>query len=565
MNDIRFEKDQDSIVTLILDAQGQSANTMNAAFRSSLRELTKKILEDRQNIKGIILTSAKSTFFAGGDLKDLIKVGPDEADKVYELGQGVKDDLRILETLGVPVVAAINGTALGGGWEIALCCHQRLVLNDPKIRLGLPEVTLGLLPGCGGVVRSVRLLGLEKALPLLLEGKQLSPQQALDAGLIHGLYASQQDLLNAAKSWVLAHPQSQQVFDQKDYRIPGGTPAQPKLAEILPVASAMLVEKTKGCYPAPEAILSSAVESLYVNLDAALKIESRYFAKLATGQVAKNMISSFFFQLNAIKAGQSRPQDVPKQKFQKVAVLGAGMMGAGIAYAAAKAGLQVMLKDTSLATAEKGKLYSAKLLDARLQKGQITTAEREAFLARIQPVEKYEDLAHCELVIEAVFEDRNVKREVTQKTLQVLPKDSIFSSNTSTIPISNLAEASSDPSKFIGLHFFSPVDKMQLVEIIKGQHTSDETLARAFDFVRQIDKIPIVVNDSRGFYTSRVFGTFTQEGMAMLGEGQAPSAIERAALRAGMPVGPLAISDEISLNLFAAIRKATEADLAKEG
>ncbi|HET9240304.1 MAG TPA: 3-hydroxyacyl-CoA dehydrogenase NAD-binding domain-containing protein [Oligoflexus sp.] len=565
MNDIRLEKDSNQIVTLTFDAQGQSANTMNAAFRDSLRAVTQKIVADKANIKGILLTSAKSTFFAGGDLKELSQIGPEDADKVFAMVEGIKADLRTLETLGVPVVAAINGTALGGGWEIALACHHRLLLNDPKVRIGLPEVSLGLLPGGGGVVRMIRLLGLEQGMPLLMEGKQLAPDAALKMGLVHGLGNSTEDLNEKARQWILANPTSKQIFDQEGYKVPGGNAKTPKLAEMLPIVPAMLLDKTKGCYPAPEAILETAVESLHVDVDTALRIESRYFAKLATGQVAKNMISTFWFQLNAIKAGESRPKDFPKQKFQKVAVLGAGMMGAGIAYAAAKAGIEVYLKDVSIEAAEKGKQYSAKLLDGRLKKGQITEADKAAFLERIKPVDNYEALANCELVIEAVFEDRQVKKDVTEKTIAVLPKNAIMASNTSTLPITSLAKASPYQNQFIGLHFFSPVDKMQLVEIILGAETSPETLARSFDFVRQIDKIPIVVNDSRGFYTSRVFGLFTQEGIAMLAEGQAPMAIERAALQAGMPVGPLAVSDEVSLSLFDLVRKATEADLAKQG
>jgi 3-hydroxyacyl-CoA dehydrogenase/enoyl-CoA hydratase/3-hydroxybutyryl-CoA epimerase len=565
MNDIRLEKDSNQIVTLTFDAQGQSANTMNAAFRDSLRAVTQKIVADKAQIKGILLTSAKSTFFAGGDLKELSQVGPEDADKIFAMVEGIKADLRAIETLGVPVVAAINGTALGGGWEIALACHHRLLLNDPKVRIGLPEVSLGLLPGGGGVVRMTRLLGLQQAMPLLLEGKQLAPDAALKMGLVHGLANSTEELNEKARQWILANPHSKQVFDQDDYKVPGGNAKHPKLAEMLPIVPAMLLDKTRRCYPAPEAILEAAVESLQVDVDTALRIESRYFAQVATSQVAKNMISTFWFQLNAIKAGESRPKDFPRQKFQKIAVLGAGMMGAGIAYAAAKAGIEVYLKDVSIEAAEKGRQYSAKILDGRLAKGQITEADKAAFLERIKPIDNYEAMANCELVIEAVFEDRQVKKDVTEKTIAVLPKNAIMASNTSTLPITSLAKASPYQDRFIGLHFFSPVDKMQLVEIILGAETSPETLARSFDFVRQIDKVPIVVNDSRGFYTSRVFGLFTQEGIAMLGEGQAPMAIERAALQAGMPVGPLAVSDEVSLTLFDLVRKATEADLARQG
>jgi 3-hydroxyacyl-CoA dehydrogenase/enoyl-CoA hydratase/3-hydroxybutyryl-CoA epimerase len=398
-----------------------------------------------------------------------------------------------------------------------------------------------------------------------LEGKQLAPEAALKAGLVHGLAASQEELLKKAKAFIKANPQSKQIFDDPAYKIPGGTPKQPKLGEMLPIVPAMLLEKTKGCFPAPEAILKTAVESLQVDVNTALRIESRYFTELACGQVAKNMIQTFWFQMNAIKAGESRPKDYPKHKFHTIGVLGAGMMGAGIAYAAAKVGIHVFLKDVNLAAAEKGKATTAKLLDTRIAKGQISEAEKAAILQRIQPVDQYEPLAECELVIEAVFEDRKIKKDVTEKTCAELSPEAIMASNTSTLPITSLAQAAPQRDKFIGLHFFSPVDKMQLVEIILGAETSPETLARSFDFVRQIDKIPIVVNDSRGFYTSRVFGCFTQEGIALLAEGQAPAAIERAALLSGMPVGPLAVTDEVSLTLCDLVRKATVADLAKEG
>lgn len=565
MSDIRYHKDQDGVVTLTFDAQNQAANTMNAGFRKSLRQVTEQVWNERQTITGIILTSAKSTFFAGGDLNELVKLGPKDAAQVFSMVEDLKSDLRKLETLGVPLVAAINGTALGGGFEIALACHYRVLLHDPKVKVGLPEVSLGLLPGGGGTVRMVRLLGLEQALPLLLEGKQLGPDAALKIGLVHALGNSPEQLLQQARAFIQATPQSKQLYDDPAYKVPGGTPKQPKMAEMLPILPAMLLEKTKGCFPAAEAILKIAVESLYVDLATALRIESRYFTEIACGQVAKNMIQTLWFQHNAIKAGESRPHGYDKQKFQTIGVLGAGMMGAGIAYAAAKVGIRVMLKDVNLTAAEKGKAYSLKLLEHRLSKGQITESEKNTILERIEPIDNYEALATCDLVVEAVFEDRGLKREVTHKACSELPPNAIFASNTSTLPISSLAEAASRRENFIGLHFFSPVDKMQLVEIIVGKHTSQETLARSFDFVRQIDKLPIIVNDSRGFYTSRVFGCFTQEGIAMLAEGQSPAAIERAAILAGMPVGPLAVTDEVSLTLCDLVRKATIADLAKEG
>ncbi|MEN9835719.1 MAG: hypothetical protein RL011_1912 [Pseudomonadota bacterium] len=565
MSDIRFDKDQHGIVTLTFDAVGQSVNTMNAAFRDALKASAARLKAEAAGIKGVIITSAKSTFFAGGDLGELRGLGHGDAQSVFDMVESLKADLRTIETLGVPVVAAINGSALGGGWEIALCCHHRLMIQDSRQKIGLPEVTLGLLPGAGGVVRTVRLVGLEAALPLLLEGKQLAPEAALKAGLIHGIAKDKEQLLGDAARWILANPNSKQVFEQDGYKIPGGTPKQPKLGEMLPIAPAMLLEKTKGCYPAPEAILATAVESLQVDVAAALRIESRYFAQVATSQVARNMISTFWFQLNAVKAGENRPKGFAETKFQTVAVIGAGMMGAGIAYVAAKAGIKVLLKDVSIEAASKGKHYSVKLLDDRVKKGQMTEAQRDQVLERIVLVDTYEPLAAADLVVEAVFEDRKIKNDVLSKTAAQLPKHAILASNTSTLPITSLSASTPKRDHFIGLHFFSPVDKMQLVEIIRGADTSPETVARAFDFVRQIDKVPIIVNDSRGFYTSRVFGAFTQEGIAMLGEGQEAVAIERAAIQSGMPVGPLAVSDEVSLSLFDLVRRATEADLKAAG
>ena len=565
MDDIRLERAANGTVTLTFDAPNQAVNTMNASCRSSLHEAVLRLLEQAASIKGVIITSAKSTFFAAGDLNELSRVGPEDAERVFSMVECMKADLRQLETLGVPVVAAINGSALGGGWEIALGCHYRVMIDDSRARIGLPEVTLGLLPGGGGVVRTVRLLGLERSMPLLLEGKQLGPRAALDAGLVHALAATPAALLTVAQQWIDAHPRARQVFDEEGYKIPGGTPKQPKFAEMLPVVPAMLLDRTKGCYPAPAAILATAVESMYLTVEAALRVESRYFAQVATGQIAKNMISTLFFQLNALKQGENRPKVGASATITKIGVLGAGMMGAGIAYAAAKAGIQVVLKDVDLAAAERGKQYTVRLLEERLRKEQTDAAAVTRILHLITPVDRYEDLAECELVIEAVFEDRQIKKEVTEKAQAFLGKAAIMASNTSTLPISSLARATSKPAQFIGLHFFSPVDRMQLVEIILGAETSPETVARSFDFVRQIDKIPIIVNDSRGFYTSRVFGSFTHEGIAMLGEGQSPTAIERAALQSGMPVGPLAVSDEVSLTLFSLVRKAMEADLAKVG
>ena len=562
---IRYEKGQDQIVVLTLDMPGQSANTMNAVYREAMAATVARLQAEKDGIAGVVITSAKKTFFAGGDLNELIKVDKAHAKEFSDSVRVLKAQLRSLETLGKPVVAAINGAALGGGWEICLACHYRVALDDQSLQLGLPEVTLGLLPGGGGVVRMVRLLGLEKALPYLLEGKKIRPRQALQAGLIDALAADRDELLAKARAWILAHPDAAQPWDNKAYQIPGGTPSSPKVAQMLAIAPSILRSKTNGCLPAPEKILCAAVEGAQVDFDTAHLIETRYFTELVTGQVAKNMIGTFWFQLNDINAGRSRPEGFAPYLTRKVGVLGAGMMGAGIAYVSACAGVEVVLKDINLAAAEKGKAHSATLLDKKVSRGQLTAEQREATLARIHPTQSDADLAGCDLIIEAVFEDRELKAKVSAAAQNVVGPDAVIASNTSTLPISGLATAVPDQAKFIGLHFFSPVDKMPLVEIIKGTQTSDETLARGFDFVLQIKKTPIVVNDSRGFFTSRVFGTFTNEGIAMLGEGVAAPMIETEARKAGMPVGPLAVSDEVSLSLMSHIRQQTAKDLQAEG
>ena len=564
MSAIQYEKNADNIVILTLDSPNQSANTMNADFRVALEDIVSKLQADAE-ISGIIFRSAKKTFFAGGDLDELIQAEPDHATTFFNMIEEMKAKLRYIETRGIPVVAALNGTALGGGWELALGCHHRIALNDAKAKFGLPEVTLGLLPGGGGVVRMVRLLGLQNAFPFLMEGKQFGVDKAKSLGLIHDTAETEEELFEKALTWVKANPISQQPFDVKGYKIPGGDPKTPAVAQILAIAPAMLRDKTKGCYPAPEAIMAAAVEGAQVDVDTALTIESRYFTYLATGQISKNMIGTFWHGLNAIKSGASRPKDIAKWKATKVGVLGAGMMGAGISYATASKGIQVVLKDVTLENAEKGKAYSQKLLDKKVSQGRLTAEKRDQVLSLITATANAADLQGCDLIIEAVFENPELKAKVTQEAESYLVNDGIIASNTSTLPITELAKASKDDSHFIGLHFFSPVDKMQLVEIIKGKNTSAETLAKAYDYVQQIGKTPIVVNDSRGFFTSRVFGTFVQEGLRLLAEGVHPAKIEMAALKAGMPVGPLAIQDEVSLTLSEHVANETRKALQAEG
>ena len=564
MSAIQYLKNDDGIIILTLDSQNQSANTMNADFRVALENIVSK-LKSETSITGIIFRSAKKTFFAGGDLDELIQARLEDATPFFEMIQKMKAEFRYIETLGVPVVAALNGTALGGGWEIALGCHARIALNDPKTKFGLPEVTLGLLPGGGGIVRMVRLLGLQNAFPFLMEGKQFGVDKAKSLGLIQDIAETPEELMDKAIAWVKEHPKSQQPFDVKGYKIPGGDPKTPAVAQMLAIAPAMLRDKTKGCYPAPEAIMAAAVEGAQVDVDTALTIESRYFTYLATRQVSKNMIGTFWHGMNAIKAGASRPKDVAKWQASKVGVLGAGMMGAGIAYSTAIKGVPVVLKDVSAENAEKGKAYSQKLLDKKVSQGRMTAEKRDQVLSLITATASAEDLKGCDLIIEAVFENQELKAKVTQEAEAFLAEGGVMASNTSTLPITGLAKASKDQANFIGLHFFSPVDKMQLVEIIKGKNTSAETLAKAYDYVQQIGKIPIVVNDSRGFFTSRVFGTFVQEGLRLLHEGIHPARIEMAALKAGMPVGPLAIQDEVALTLSEHVANETRKALQAEG
>lgn len=553
---IRWEQDRTGVVTLVLDDPDQSANTMNAAFRASLAAVTDRLEAEKDTVKGVILTSAKKTFFAGGDLRDLIRVTPDTVQELFDGGLEIKRNLRRIETLGKPVVAAINGAALGGGYELALACHHRIALDTPGTKIGCPEVTLGLLPGGGGVVRTVRLLGITDALlKVLLQGTQYNAPRALQNGLVDDVAGSRDELLAKARAFIDAHPASQQPWDRPGYRIPGGSPANPKFAANLPAFPATLRKQTANApYPAPRRILAAAVEGAQVDFETAQVIEARHFAELAAGQTSKNMIQAFFFDLQAVNSGASRPKGAEPRQVRKAAVLGAGMMGAGIAYACARAGIDVVLKDVSAEAARKGKAYSEKLCAKAVAKGRTSQEKADALLARITPTADAADLAGCDAVIEAVFEDAGLKHKVFQEIQHVVAPDALLCSNTSTLPITALAEGVERQEDFIGLHFFSPVDKMPLVEIIKGGRTGDETLARAFDLVRQIRKTPIVVNDSRGFFTSRVIGHFIDEGVAMVGEGVEPASVEQAAAQAGYPAKVLSLVDELTLTLPRKIR-----------
>ncbi len=564
---IRWEQDADNIVTLILDDPNQSANTMNELYGKSMAATVERLEKEKDNIAGVIITSAKKTFFAGGDLRDLLKAKKEDGQVFLDNVTEIKRQLRVLETLGKPVVAALNGTALGGGLEIALACHHRVAINDKSAQFGLPEVTLGLLPGGGGVTRVIRMLGIQDGLmKVLMQGQRMKADKAQKVGLIDELAADRDEMLAKAREWIKANPKAQQPWDQKGYKIPGGDPKNPKFAMNLPAFPANLKKQIKGAnYPAPLAIMSAAVEGAQVDFDNASTIEGRYFVSLVTSQVAKNMITAFFFNLQAINAGASRPKDVPKFRAEKVGILGAGMMGAGIAYVTARSGAQVVLKDISQENADKGKDYSRKLLDKDISRGKMTEEKKEQILSLIHATADAKDLDGVDFVIEAVFESTELKHKVFQEIEDVVKPDAVLGSNTSSLPITGLAKGVKKQDNFIGIHFFSPVDKMPLVEIISGKDTSPEALAKTYDYCQQIKKTPIVVNDARGFFTTRVIGTFANEGIAMLGEGINAQSIEQAAMQAGYPVGTLNLIDEINMGTALKIGKAARDDAKREG
>ena len=557
MSVFKYEKDQDGIVTVTMDMTGP-VNAMNDEYHQAMSATLEK-LEAEEGLTGVVFASAKKVFFAGGDLNDLVAASPENAEQFFTGVESMKADLRRLEKSPVPVAAAINGAALGGGYELCLSCNHRVALNHKSVQIGLPECSLGLFPGGGGVVRLTKLVGVEQALPYILESKRLVPAKALAAGLIDAVVDTPDELVPAAKAWILENKEDPmaavQPWDRKGFRIPGGAINSPKNGQLAMMAPTMLHQKTRGLMPNMTAAMDVAFQASVMDLDTALRVEGREFTKVATSPVAKNMITTFFFQLNQINGGASRPKDIEKNLTKKVGILGAGMMGQGIAYVSAMAGIEVVLKDMTQEAADKGKAYSEMLLAKRIKRGQMDESKAGKILALIKPTANDEDLSGCDLIIEAVFENIALKNKITSSTEQYLSDDGFWGSNTSTLPISQLAEASSKPENFIGIHFFSPVDKMPLVEIIMGENTSDEALAKAFDYTQQIRKTPIVVNDSLGFFTSRTFGTYLDEGGQLLTEGIHPIRIDNLGRSLGMPLGPLQIQDETSLELT---RKAGE-------
>ena len=577
-NMFRWDLADDGIVTLTMDDPNAPVNTMNKTFqddfRATVERLEKELADgpEAAGIKGIILASAKKTFFAGGDIKQMSQVGPEDAQMMFDMVQHMKESLRRVEKLPVPVVAAINGAALGGGLEVALAANHRIAADARGSKIGLPEVTLGLLPGGGGITRVVRMIGIQDALmKVILTGAQMNPAKALKVGLVDEVVAPD-ELLDRARAWLLSDDAvAEQPWDVKGFKIPGGDPKTPKFAMNLPSFPANLTKQLKGSpMVAPRRAMQAAVEGAQVDVDTALTIESRYFTELVCGSQSKNMMQAFFFDLNHCNGGGSRPLQAdgtpyPKTEFKKVAVVGAGMMGAGIAYVCAKAGMDVVLKDISLENAERGKNYSEKLEAKALERGRTTEEKSAQLLGRIKPTDSYDDLSDVDLVIEAVFENTELKHKVHAEIEAAVPETCILGSNTSTLPITELASHVKREKDFIGLHFFSPVDKMQLLEIISGDNTDPAVLAAALDFSVQIRKIPIVVTDSRGFYTSRVIGTVINEAIRMVAEGYEPATVEAAARQAGYPAAQLQLADELNLKLMKKISEENAAAARSRG
>ena len=562
---ISYAVDSDGIATLTIDQPGKSMNVVGPEFVAGLEAAIERAVGD-VSVKGIILTSGKSSFVAGADLIGMESMIA--AAKTAPAAEALKavlhftQVLRRLETCGKPAACAINGTALGGGFEIALACHYRVAADSESIKIGQPEVQVGLCPGAGGTQRIPRLIGIMPALPLLLEGKNLTPEKAKAAGLIHEIVPAA-DLLAAAKKW-LTSPAAKaiQPWDEKSFKVPGGAGGMnPNAVQTFIAGNAMLRDKTHGNYPAAQAIMSCVYEGTSVPIDLGLKIEAKYFLSLLRGDVAPNMIRTLFVNKGRADKLARRPAAVPKAQFKKIGMLGAGMMGAAIAYVAASNGIEVVLVDRDMEAAERGKGYARKLVEGAVSKRRMTQDKGEALLARIHPAVDFAALADVDYIIEAVFEDKDIKADVTKRVEAVIRPGVVFGSNTSTMPITGLAEASVRPANFIGIHFFSPVDKMPLVEIIRGKETGDEALAVTLDLAQAIKKTPIVVNDGRGFFTSRFCGCYIAEGEIMLTEGIPAAMIENAGKLAGMPVGPLSLADEVAIDLGWKIHKATAAAL----
>ncbi|MFL6108065.1 MAG: 3-hydroxyacyl-CoA dehydrogenase NAD-binding domain-containing protein [Marmoricola sp.] len=548
-NMFEWDLGEDRVLVLTMNDPDKSANTMNDRCIRDFAATLDRLEAELDTFDGVILTSAKDAFFAGGDLNMLMNAGPDDLSAIAAGLDAYKSCFRRLETLGKPVVAAINGTALGGGFEFALATHHRIALDSPGSRIGLPEVTLGLLPGAGGVTRTVRLLGVVNAiLNVVGRGQRMRPSKALEVGIVDEVVATADEMHARARAWITENPDAAQPWDRKGYKIPGGTPASPGLAANLPAFPANIRKQLKGApMPAPVAVLAVAVEGAQVDLETAFAIETRYCAGLVCGKTSGNMIKALFFDMNEVSSGSGRPTGIPRQRFDMVAVLGAGMMGAAIAYVVAMAGVNVVLRDVTTEAAERGKGYARHLLDDAVAKGRLSESTRAQVLDRIVATDNIADIKGADLVIEAVFEDLDLKRQVLSEAEEYIATHALIASNTSALPLSEMAHGLQRPGGFVGMHFFSPVDKMQLLEIVVGESTSEDALARALDFAGLIGKVPIVVKDVYAFYANRVIFQFMEQALAMLSEGANPSSIEQAATQAGFPVGALALLDEINL------------------
>ncbi len=547
---IKYQKDTDNIVTLIFDMKGRNVNVINHELGKAFLPVIKHLQLEKAKgkLKGVILTSAKKSFLSGGDLEYLYQANDPE--EIFRFTEQLNNYLRDLERPGVPVVAAINGSALGTGFEVALACHHRIVIDNPKIRVGNPEVSLGLMPGGGGIMRLMWLLGIEKAFSILTSGQRYAPREALGVGIIDEVAADHKDMMERAKSWLLKNREGRRPWDQEGQAIPGGTAADGGMAEKIREMAAQLASRTHNNYPAPQYILNALAEGSKVDFDTACRIESRYYTKLLCSQEAKNMIKTLWFDFNAIKSGENRPKGFGKFRPKKVGVIGAGLMGSGIALACLKNGMNVVLKDVSKPIAERGREIVSRKLKSMVDVGTIQAQEMDDMLRRIKTTEASEDFESCDLVIEAVFENEMVKQKVTREAEAFLDDYSIFASNTVSIPITKLANASMRPSNYVGLHFFHPVDQVPLVEIVRGDQTSDETISRAFDFVNLIKKVPIIVKDDWGFYVARVQNTYILEGITMLQEGYPPALIENLSIQAGMSKGALTYADDLGMSLI---------------
>ncbi|MEH6697702.1 MAG: 3-hydroxyacyl-CoA dehydrogenase NAD-binding domain-containing protein [Brevundimonas sp.] len=562
METFKIDVDADGIALITFDVPGRSMNTLTGKVMQEIPEWVERVKTD-DAIKGAVLTSGKSSgFCAGADLGDMAAgmLGGSDLQAAFDAGWRLNGALRALETCGKPVAAAINGLALGGGLELTLACHYRVVGDSPKIQLGLPEIKVGLFPGGGGTQRLTRLIGVQAAMMAMTEGKSFRPNDAKGAGMVHEVVPVGTEV-EAAKAWVKGGGKATQPWDDKGFKLPGGGPYHPAGIQNFLVGNAMLRKQTYGNYPAAMNLMKAVYEGVQLPMDAALRVETRYFIKTLMTPQAQGMIRSLFLSKQELDKGALRPADVPKSDPKKVTVLGAGMMGAGIAYVNAMAGIETILIDRDQDAADKGKAHVEELLKKRLSRGQLTQDKFDALLASVTATTDYDHIKGSDLVIEAVFENREIKADVTKRAEAQLEPGAIFGSNTSTLPITGLAEASVRPEDFIGIHFFSPVDKMMLVEIILGEKTGKAAIAKSLDYVMKIKKTPIVVNDGRGFYTSRCFGTYVAEGMAMLEEGISPVLIDNIGRATGMPRGPLEMHDDVALDLSVKIAKQTAEDL----